>query len=204
MKQIAQYRYLLERNTSPSALRRFCILTDSPDFVYLSYRTIRELKPNISKRHSPGTLTYIRIEEQSTFTMTEQTEDWSDVEKDSIGFDIEPGNPESNMSWRAPVTTKEELEEKVDEYGFPSRAAFLRHMVRLGMNTLVEQDPVNTNQNTGDQEGDPVTIRELIPEGEENAVDMTDELWDEILRDRMLDIVEQDPEIERDGFRIYR
>lgn len=121
-----------------------------------------------------------------------------------INFRIDPDRRESQVRFNETVDTKEELDEKAQEYGFHSRAAFLRHMVRLGMNTLVEQDPVKNDQSSKTPDEKPVTIRELVPEGEENAVDMTDEFWEEILRDRMLDIVEEDPEIKRDGYSVYK
>lgn len=129
------------------------------------------------------------------------------VDRDRISFHIDPNDPkgqEGSLSWREPLGTKEEIDEKAEEYGFPSRAAFLRCMLRLGMNTLVEQDPIKSDYSSEPQEEDPVTIRELIPDGEENAVDITDELWEDILRDEMLDIVEQDPAIKRDGFSVYK
>lgn len=124
------------------------------------------------------------------------------TERDRINVRLDPKR-ESNVSWKGAVGRKEELDSLAEEYGFPTRSAFLRCMVRMGMNSLVENEPVEANREYKTQRNS-VTIRELVPKGEENAVDMTGEFWDEILRDQMLDIVEQDPEIKRNGYEIHR
>jgi hypothetical protein len=72
------------------------------------------------------------------------------------------------------------------------------------MMSAVDNDPRHSTASQPSEEFSPVTIRQLIPEGTENAVEMTDEFWEQILRDEMLDIVSDDPEIKRDGFKIYR
>jgi hypothetical protein len=131
-------------------------------------------------------------------------ESWSTVERDDISVRLDPERIKSKVQWTGAVGRRGELDDLAEEYGFPSRSAFLRCMIRMGMNSLVENDPVETNQSSKTQDDTAVTIRDLIPEGEENAVDMTDEFWDEILRDQMLDIVEQDPNIERSGYKIHR
>ena len=98
---------------------------------------------------------------------------------------------------------REVLDEYAEKYGFPSRSAFMRAMIELGISTLEYSDPrERDSDSTSEEQG--VTVRELVPEGEENAVDMTNEFWEEILRDKMLDIVEQDPEINRNGYQIYK
>ena len=91
------------------------------------------------------------------------------------------------------------------EYGFNSKAEAARHFLNIGMMSTIENDPRHRSS-TSDKNGidDSPTIRELIPEGEENAVDITNDFWEEILRNKMLDIVESDPKIKRDGFEVYR
>lgn len=121
------------------------------------------------------------------------------TDRDQVKFLIDPSSQESRVGYT--TLEKEELDELADEYGFPSRSSFLRHMVQLGMNTLVQQDP--TSKTSGQSEDSAVTIRELIPEGEKNAVDIRDEL-PELIEQQLLDIVDQDPEIERDGWMVYR
>jgi hypothetical protein len=78
------------------------------------------------------------------------------------------------------------------------------------MRSTVENDPRHSTEDTESQQEEPQegyqppTIRELIPKGEENSLDMSDELWEEKLRDEIMDIVSEDPELNRDGFEVYR
>ena len=128
----------------------------------------------------------------------------STAERDNMSVRLDPKRAESQTMWKGAVGRKEELDDLAEDYGFPSRAAFLRCMIRIGMNSLIQNDPVKTNRDNKTQSDTAVTIRELIPEGEENAVDITNEFWDKILRGQMLDIVENDPKIERNGYEVYK
>lgn len=94
------------------------------------------------------------------------------------------------------------ITELKEEYDFPSRAAFLRCMVQLGMNSMVQNDPRNKKRigNPGDE---PVTIRELVPEGKENSVDLREEL-PTIIEEKLLDIVDEDDQINRDGWSVWK
>jgi hypothetical protein len=96
------------------------------------------------------------------------------------------------------------FDELKEQYNFNSDAEAARSFLFMGMRSVVDNDP---RHSTPSQAGDgfsPVTIRQLVPEGPENAVDMTDEFWTQILRDELVDIVGDDPEINRDGYEIYR
>ena len=121
------------------------------------------------------------------------------TERGQIKFNLDPSSPESKVGFT--TIEKEELKTLAEEHGFPSLSAFLRHMVYLGMNTVVEQDPTKQLQDETDH--DAVTVRELIPEGEENAIDVRDELPDKF-EDNVLDIVDEDPKINREGWLVYR
>lgn len=94
------------------------------------------------------------------------------------------------------------INELKEKYNFTSRAAFLRCMVQLGMNSMVQNHPKNRRQvgNPGDE---PVTIRELVPKGEENSVDVRDEL-PSIVEEKLLDIVDEDDQINRDGWSVWK
>lgn len=98
----------------------------------------------------------------------------------------------------------ERFERLKEEYNFTSKSEAARYFLNLGMMSMVETDPRHTGSGGTDEPFNPVTIRELIPEGKDNSVDISGEFWDEILRDEMLDIVEEDPEIKRDGYEAYR
>lgn len=121
------------------------------------------------------------------------------TDRDQVKFLLDPSSQESRVGYT--TLEKEELDELAEEYGFPSRSSFLRHMVQLGMNTLVQQDP--TRKTAIQSEDSAVTIRELIPKGKENAVDVRDEL-PELIEEQLLDIVDRDTVVEREGWMVYR
>lgn len=123
------------------------------------------------------------------------------TERHRLVFRTNPDDPNSQVSFR--TTRRDELDEVYEEYGFPSRSAFLRCMVELGIQNLTKdylQDKKGT-QDTGESEAK--TIREMVPEGEENAVDVRSKL-PEMIENELLDIVDQDPEIKRTGWEVYR
>jgi len=122
------------------------------------------------------------------------------VPSERMQFTISPDG--ENLNIRTPKLEKERIDNLVDEYGFQSRASFCRHMIYLGINTLVENDPSNKDYSESTN-NEAVTIREITPKGEENAVEI-DDFWEEIMKNKFLDIVENDPEIKREGFSVYR
>lgn len=98
------------------------------------------------------------------------------------------------------------IDEFVEETRFPSRAAAMRSLIFLGMREYALGDPRRSqNQQKENQNNNfsPVTIRELIPEGKDNAVSLKSELTNTIDK-QLLEIVEEDPEINRDGWKVYR
>jgi len=68
------------------------------------------------------------------------------------------------------------------------------------MHALVENDPRTQNQESTDN---AVTIRDYIPEGKKNAVDVREQLIKEI-EDDLLNIVSNDPEVTLDGWKAYK
>lgn len=111
---------------------------------------------------------------------------------------------EETLQTQLPEPDKETLDELKRQYNFASTSAAARYFLNLGMMSTIDNDPRHIAASQTDKEFSPATIREQVPEGADNAVDMTDEFWEEILRDEMLDIVSEDPEIKQDGFNIYR
>ncbi len=93
-----------------------------------------------------------------------------------------------------------ELDDAAQKYDFASRSEAARYFMNLGMRSFVANDPRNQSRSESDN---AVTIRELIPEGKENAISIRDEL-SELIDDNILDIVDNDPEINRDGWEVYR
>jgi hypothetical protein len=111
---------------------------------------------------------------------------------------------EDRIDTQLPEPDREVFDELKGQYNFPSDAAAARFFLNVGMRSTVDNDPRHMAASQTDEEFSPTTIRELVPEGADNAVDMTDEFWEEILRDAMLNVVTEDPEIKQDGYDIYR
>jgi Arc/MetJ-type ribon-helix-helix transcriptional regulator len=97
------------------------------------------------------------------------------------------------------------LDEFVEKSHFESRSAAIRSLVMLGMRSYVSEPPLSPSESkqSSDAEFSPTTIREIIPEGEENSVHLFEELPDKI-ENQLLDTVVDDPEIQRDGNEVYR
>jgi hypothetical protein len=116
-------------------------------------------------------------------------------------------NPETGGQIKTYLTEPqfEEIEELEEKYDFASRAALLRHLLQLGMNSMLQNDPRQVNESRESEEA--VTIRELVPEGKEDAISINrgdeENLIDEI-DEQILEIVQQDPEIHLDGWKVYR
>ena len=101
---------------------------------------------------------------------------------------------------------KEVVDEFVDESPFPNRSEAIRALVIMGIRSSILDDPrrrENQEETSSPDEFTPVTIRELVPEGEENALSLRDEFTD-IIDEKIIEIVENDPEIKRKGWEVYR
>ena len=96
---------------------------------------------------------------------------------------------------------KEKIDETAEELGINSRSEAIRLFIEVGRKQILQNNPKNTTSPVGTDEA--TTIREMIPEGKENAVDIRDEL-PEIIDDELIQIVEEDSEINRDGWEVYR
>jgi len=100
--------------------------------------------------------------------------------------------------------TKEEVRKRAEELGFSSMSEAARYFLTLGMHAFPKTDPRNKTDNTSDTDFEPLTIREIIPEGEENALSLRDgEVIDEIDK-HLADELMRDPEITQDGWEVWR
>lgn len=111
----------------------------------------------------------------------------------------------------AAIYTSDEWLETIDKFvaetRFPSRAAAIRSLVILGMREYALDDPrrsTNQESNDSDSSFSPTTIRELLPKGEENAISLKEDELIEGIDDKLLDIIDSDPKIKRDGWDVYR
>lgn len=110
----------------------------------------------------------------------------------------------SEINTRLPEPDKELFHELKERYNFTFDAEAARCFLKLGMMSVVDNDPRHATKSETTEDFSPATLRQLVPEGADNAVDMTDEFWEQILRDKIMDIVADDPAIHRDGFKIYK
>lgn len=101
----------------------------------------------------------------------------------------------------------EEFREKMDSYGFTYKSQAARYFINIGMKSIVENDPRNAKDNrssrTEQDSYSPETIRDFIPEGRDNAIDIRDELIDKI-EDEVLNICRNDPEIVIDNWEAHK
>lgn len=114
---------------------------------------------------------------------------------ESVYFDT---RGDKRLKFSTSTQHKEELQEAADELGLTMSGA-IRHWIEIGRRSAIANDP--RNKSTGSVKESP--IKRLIPEGRDNAVDIRDELPEKI-EDALLDIVDDDDEINRDGFEVYR
>lgn len=111
---------------------------------------------------------------------------------------------DSKIGTRLTEPDRELFDELKQRYNFASDSEAGRCFMKLGMMSAIDNDPRHAAKSDTTEDFSPVTIRQLVPEEAENAVDATNEFWDQILRDEMMDIVLEDPEIHRDGVDIYK
>jgi metal-responsive CopG/Arc/MetJ family transcriptional regulator len=123
------------------------------------------------------------------------------TERHRLIFRMDPDDPDTKVSFR--TTRRDEIDEIYEEYGFPSRSAFLRCMVELGLQNLTKDYYQNEDEVQDAEESEAKTIREMIPQGEENAVDVRNDL-PEMIENELLDIVDRDAKIKRSGWKVYR
>lgn len=100
------------------------------------------------------------------------------------------------------------VDDFVEQTAFATRSAAMRSLVMMGIKHYAVEDPRSQKDNIEVEEQEtpftPVTIRELIPEGKENAVEVGDELWEDAIKSEILDICYEDPKITVDGLEVYR
>lgn len=108
----------------------------------------------------------------------------------------------SKLDVRVNTVEWERFEKLKDEYGFSTESAAARYFVNIGMRAIVETDPRNNRTTAQDQDSVP-KVRDYVPEGEENAIDLRNELG-EVIAENMYEIVEADNKMKRDGFKVWR
>jgi hypothetical protein len=116
-----------------------------------------------------------------------------------LGYE-DPEEKERHVRFYTRKFHREELDQIAEELGTGSRSEALRWLIQIGRRSIVQNDPRNQE---GTTDSEATTIRDLVPEGEDNAVDIRGELLD-IIDEQLLEIIEDDPEIKRDGWEVYK
>lgn len=124
-----------------------------------------------------------------------------------VGFTIKPSSdPDSQYTNRTLAITEatlEELQEEMKKHGFNNRSEALRYFLTLGMNSFVETDPRNKRAQNGDEGYTPLTIREILPDNKEDALDLREEeILDEIDK-RLPEEIAEDPKIAQEGWKVW-
>lgn len=115
------------------------------------------------------------------------------------GENVDPGVPMS-----LPEAQLEAIEKLQENYDLPNRSVAIRIFVQIGMNSMVTNDPRNKPR---DGQSSSTKIKDFIPEGEENSISLKsgeeNSLIDKI-DSEILEIVRNDPEIQLDGWEVYK
>jgi hypothetical protein len=132
--------------------------------------------------------------------MKEEMTKYNDSDNEGIHFKDTEGN---DIHITTSAALKEELEKEAEEHGI-STSALIRKYIIAGRRLSQLYDPRERGleQENTSSKNQLNHIRQRVPEGEENAISL-DELGKQ-LQDDIIDIVEQDEEIKRDGWEIYR
>ena len=100
-----------------------------------------------------------------------------------------------------------EIDELKEEYNFSSRSETIRCLIQIGLNSIVENDPRNVG--TVRDPSDAATVRDFVPRGKNEAIPLIEGDGEtqglvEKIEDDILDIIDEDEEIKRDGWKVYR
>lgn len=120
-------------------------------------------------------------------------------------FHIKPDGDSQRKSERIEIqageVNKKQIDDRIEDLGFPSKAAGYRYFINLGMNAYAETDPRNVEAKETDGYT-PLTLRDVLPEDKENALDLRDEVLERI-EDELLQEAQNDPKIQIEGWNAW-
>lgn len=96
------------------------------------------------------------------------------------------------------------FQQRIEEYGFSNKSQAFRYFLNIGMRSVVENDPQNSRSNQTTDQSNTTTIEEYVPEGKENALNIRDGEVIDAIENNILEIVDDNPNLNRDGFEVYR
>jgi hypothetical protein len=132
--------------------------------------------------------------------MEEEMTKYNDSDNEGIHFKDTEG---TDIHITTSAVLKEELEKEAEEHGI-STSALIRKYIIAGRRLSQLYDPRERGSRQKDSSSETRLnhVRQRVPEGEENAISL-DKLGKQLQED-IIDIVEEDDEIKRDGWEIHR
>lgn len=122
---------------------------------------------------------------------------YNDSDNESISFLDAEGN---HITTTTSKVLKQELTEEAEDMG-TNRSALIRRYIIAGRRLSQIYDPREA-ENITDTENKDDPIRNLVPKGKNNAISI-EELGEKVKND-IIDIVENDDQITRDGWEVYK
>jgi hypothetical protein len=97
----------------------------------------------------------------------------------------------------------QELEDAAEDLGFTNKSAAYRAFLTIGMNAIFHLDPRNDDGGKSGEGHEPLTLRDVLPDSKENALNMREgELLDK-LDDRLATEIAEDPAIKQEGWKVW-
>lgn len=127
---------------------------------------------------------------------------------DSVRFRISASDWDKTVTGSATEDWIETVDEFVEKSHYSSRSAAIRSLVILGMRSFVDDPRSQTEEtsridNNNGGNGHPDILKQLIPEGRENAIHILDVLPEKFEK-QAFDLVEDHPEVNRDGVEVWK
>lgn len=111
---------------------------------------------------------------------------------------------DANLGITFTEATKNELEEAAEQLGFDKTAPAIRYFLTMGINAIVETDPRgSTSTQKSDTCHDSLSIRDVLPDNKEESLNMKNDEVIEAVGEELLDEVNDDPKIRKDGWNVW-
>jgi len=126
---------------------------------------------------------------------------------EKIRFVLRPNAEADRRDVRIDLKTtephKKEIKERAEELGFNNLSEAVRYFITIGMHAFEETDPRNSSYDDV-SEYNPLTIRDVIPEGRENALNMREKEVMDAIDEMLAKEISADPEIQQEGWEVWR
>lgn len=117
-----------------------------------------------------------------------------DADSDELTAEVQPTVSDPHL---------QELQDAADALGYTSRSAAYRAFLTIGMNAIFHMDPRSGDEGKSAEGHDPLTLRDVLPNSKENALNVREgELLDK-LDDRLAEEIAEDPVIKQEGWKVW-